>query len=52
MAIGGYLLTENKIEKLSDKVDKLVISITRVETKLEDLLARIPPVPTPAPQKR
>jgi hypothetical protein len=38
--------------RLDDKLSSLSISNTRLETKLEDLLARIPPVPTPPPQRK
>jgi hypothetical protein len=37
--------------KLEDKIQTLSTATTRVDTKLEDLLLRIPPVPTPAPRK-
>jgi len=37
--------------KIEDRLSSLSTASTRVETKLEDLLARIPPVPTPVPRK-
>ena len=37
--------------KLEDRLFTLSTSATRVETKLEDLLQRIPPVQTPAPRR-
>jgi len=37
--------------KLEEKISNLSIASTRVETKLDDLIARIPPVPTPPPKK-
>jgi len=37
--------------KLDDKITSLSNSNIKIETKLEDLLARIPPVATPAPRK-
>ena len=50
MLIATYFIIDSKFEKLSEKVDRLSISSTRVDVKLEDLLARIPPVQTPVPQ--
>jgi hypothetical protein len=40
---------EDKISKTDDKVDALGISQARIDQKLQDLLDRIPPVPTPPP---
>jgi hypothetical protein len=40
MLIVGYFRLDDRISGLSEKM-------TRTETKLEDLLARIPPIPTP-----
>lgn len=37
--------------KIEDKMHALSIASTRVETKLEDLLRRIPPMPTPVPKR-
>jgi hypothetical protein len=37
--------------KLDDRIQALSTSSTRVETKLEDLLQRIPPVQSPAPRR-
>jgi hypothetical protein len=37
--------------KLEDKISAVSTSNTRMETKLEDLLARIPPVQTPPPRR-
>jgi hypothetical protein len=37
--------------KLDDRISAISTSSTKVETKLDDLLARIPPVPTPAPRR-
>ena len=37
--------------RLDDKLSAVSTSNTKIETKLEDLLARIPPVATPAPRK-
>jgi hypothetical protein len=51
----GFLLLGGAIGtvyfKLDDKMDKLTASSIRVETKLEDLLQRIPPVVAPAPRR-
>lgn len=43
MLISGYFILDAKLEKLSSKVDALTATIIRADTKLEDLLARIPP---------
>jgi hypothetical protein len=62
MLIAAYFIIDGKFEKVDGKFDKLnerinalSTSNSRIDTKLEDLLARIPPVPTPprsvAPQK-
>jgi len=62
MLIGAYFIIDSKFdkvgvkfdkvdekfEKLNDRIDKLSTTSTRVDVKLEDLLARIPPVPTPS----
>jgi len=37
--------------KLDEKLEKYTASNIRMETKLEDLLARIPPVQAPAPKR-
>lgn len=50
MLIATYFIIDNRFDKLGEKLDKLSTSFTRVDVKLEDLLARIPPVQTPAPQ--
>jgi hypothetical protein len=39
-----------KIDKFNERMDKLSTTVTKVDTKLEDLLARIPPAPTPPPR--
>jgi hypothetical protein len=44
MLITGYF-------KLDERISKLTDASTRVDTKLEDLLARIPPVQTPVPRR-
>ena|SRR6516225_11354388 len=55
LAAGFVLLAGMMIAayfKLEEKIEALSTSNTRIETKLEDLLQRIPPVPTPPPTKR
>jgi len=42
--IAGYL-------RLDDKVDRLTQTSIKIETKLEDLLLRIPPAITPPPKR-
>lgn len=37
--------------RLDDKLDKLTQTSIRVDTKLEDLLQRLPPVVAPAPKR-
>jgi pheromone shutdown protein TraB len=37
--------------KLDDRIDRLSQIIIRADTRLEDLLQRIPPVTTPAPKR-
>ena len=50
MVIGGYFILDGKLDKLGEKLDKLSTTVTRADTKLEDLLARIPPAQTPPPR--
>jgi hypothetical protein len=47
--IGGLMLTI--YFKLEEKISSIAKSSTKVETRLEDLIARIPPAPTPIPKK-
>jgi hypothetical protein len=47
----GYFRVDDKFERLTDKLDKLTASSIRADTKLEDLLQRIPPAVTPAPKR-
>ena len=42
--IAGYFRLDDKLERLSN-------SSVRVDTKLEDLLQRIPAIPTPPPKR-
>jgi hypothetical protein len=48
---GGIILVVSLIlhlySKLDDRIQALSTTSTRVDTKLEDLLQRIPPIPTP-----
>jgi hypothetical protein len=44
MLIAGYF-------KLDDRISKIEDASTRIDTKLEDLLARIPPVQAPIPRR-
>ena len=46
----GYFRIDDKFDKLTDKIDKLTASSIRSDTKLEDLLQRIPPTVAPAPK--
>jgi len=48
--LGGMMIAA--YFKLEDKMQALSTSNTRIETKLEDLLQRIPPVPTPPPARK
>lgn len=50
MLIAGYFRIDDRVTKLEDRVNGLSTTLVRIDTKLEDLLARIPPVPTPVPQ--
>jgi hypothetical protein len=51
----GFLLLSGAIGtvyfRLDDKIDRLTQTGIRVDTKLEDLLQRIPPVVAPAPKR-
>lgn len=62
MTIGAYRWSHDDLamasvdlgkraDRLDDKVEKEDATLVRVQTQLEDLLARIPPVPTPAPRR-
>lgn len=44
MIVAAYL-------KIDDRIHDMSTALTRVETKLDDLLQRIPPIPTPVPRK-
>lgn len=45
--LGGMLITA--YFRLDDRINTLDTSMTRIETKLDDLLQHIPPLPTPIP---
>jgi len=47
VVLGGMMIAT--YFKIEDRLQELSTSLTRVETKLEDLLQRIPPVPTMPP---
>jgi hypothetical protein len=49
MMITGYFRLDDRISKVEEKFQALSISNTRIETKLEDLLQRIPPIHSPVP---
>jgi hypothetical protein len=52
MLIVGYFKLDERIIKSDDKINTLANNLTRIETKLGDLLERIPPVQTPVSPKR
>ena len=52
MLIFGYFRLDDRITKSDDKINTLTNAVTRINTQLEDLLERIPPVQTPVPTKR
>jgi hypothetical protein len=52
MLIFGYFRMDDRINKLDDKINAVTIAITRIDTKLGDLLERIPPPQMPVPTKR
>ena len=47
--LGGMMIVAYM--KIDERMRELSTASTRVETKLEDLLQRIPPVQTPVPKK-
>jgi hypothetical protein len=51
MMLYAYFRIDDRITKLEDKVNVMSTTLTRVDTKLEDLLARMPPVQTPPPRR-
>lgn len=51
MLIYGYFRIDDRITKLEDRVNGMGTTLTRIDTKLEDLLARIPPAQSPLPHK-
>ena len=52
MLVFGYFRLDDKIGHLEDKVNVLSTGIARIDTKLEDLLAPIPPTQTPPPARK
>jgi hypothetical protein len=51
IAITAYFKLEAKLEKLEERIQAISQSSTRIDTKLEDLLQRIPPTVTPVPKR-
>lgn len=55
MIIGSYLLLNGQIStsvaKMDSKINAVDIAVTRADTKLGDLIARIPPASTPVPRR-
>jgi prefoldin subunit 5 len=55
LAIGIYVETDEHLSsaatRLEDHVNTVEKSLVKVETKLDDLLERVPPVPTAIPRK-
>jgi outer membrane murein-binding lipoprotein Lpp len=49
MLIAGYLRLDDRMDALATKVEALSVTSTRVETKLDDLIARVPPAQAPVP---
>jgi hypothetical protein len=51
----GYTRVDDHLSaaasRLDDKIATLSTTATRIDTKMEDLLARMPPVQTPIPHK-
>jgi hypothetical protein len=52
MLFVGYFRLDDRMGRLEDKVNATTSALVRIDTKLEDLLARIPPTQTPAPARR
>lgn len=51
MMIAGYFRLDDRISKIEEKFQTLSIMTTKIETRLEDLLQRIPPIQAPAPRR-
>lgn len=51
MLIFGYFKLDDRISRSDDKINALATTSVRIDTKLEDLLQRIPPVSTPLPKR-
>lgn len=56
MVVTGYFKLDDRIAlttgKADDRITTLTTTSTRIDTKLEDLLQRIPPAVTPVPAPR
>jgi hypothetical protein len=50
MLITGYFRMDDRTTKLEDRLNTRGISNAKIETKLDDLLQRIPPAVTPVPR--
>jgi hypothetical protein len=51
MLVFGYFRVDDRVIKLEDRVNGLNTTLVRIETKLEDLLARMPPAQTAPPHR-
>jgi hypothetical protein len=51
MLFFGFFKLDDRTNKVDDSLRKQENLSTRIDTKLEDLLARIPPVQAPAPRR-
>ncbi len=51
MMIAGYFKLDDRISHLEDRFITISNTTTKIDTQLQDLLARIPPTPTPAPRR-
>jgi hypothetical protein len=48
----GYSRLDDRFTRADERRESMEKTLTRIETKLEDLLQRIPPVQTPVPVPR
>jgi hypothetical protein len=55
MIVAAYLLLSNDTKTVRDRMDDrlaaLGVSVARIEQKLDDLIARVPPVQSPPPHR-
>ena len=51
MLFFGYFRLDDRITRLEERVNGLSTTLVRIDTKLEDLLARIPPAQVPPPHR-